>query len=381
MRMHSLLKKIRVKNYKSLANFECMFSDGPTLLVGANGAGKSTLFDAVSLIRDISAGNAPLVEQNRYRAMGKTRTRWNPQASFQMFELEVDGNGGTYDYRLVIDEVGTPLLPRIREERVVYDEKPIFIFEEGVVRLFNDRFEDKASFTVDWHRSFLASVAERPENTKLTWFKQWLQGIRVFRPIPGSIGSIADSEALSLDESLSNFASWFRRLKQSESDRRYAEFRAEAADSIPGFEGIRLETIGDGRSEIRVEFAPGGKAHEYGLAELSSGQQLLLAYCAIFRFGSNGTSLVCLDEPDNYLALKEISPLLETLNDTVEDGGLQLLVASHHPEFYNRMAEAGGIALTAEENRGVTAMPMAKLLEEAPSGLSVADIFARGWED
>ena len=115
-----MLKKIRIKNYKSLADFECIIIGGTTLLVGANGSGKSTLFDALALIRDVSIGNAPLVENGRYRAMGKTRTRWNPDASFQMFELEVEGNGGTYTYRLVIDEVGMPLLPRIREERVEF---------------------------------------------------------------------------------------------------------------------------------------------------------------------------------------------------------------------------------------------------------------------
>ena len=376
-----MLKKIRVKNYKSLADFECTIIGGTTLLVGANGSGKSTLFDALALIRDVSIGNAPLVENGRYRAMGKTRTRWNPDASFQMFELEVEGNGGTYNYRLEIDEVGTPLLPRIREERVEFDGRPIFNFEEGNVQLFNDRFEDKTGFTVDWHRSFLASVAERPENTKLTWFKQWLRGLRIFRPVPGSIGGVADTEASFLDESLSNFASWFRRLKQVESDRRYANFRSEVSDAIPGFEGIRLETVGEGRSEIRVEFSPGGREHEYILSELSSGQQLLLAYNAIFRFDSEGASLVCLDEPDNYLSLREIGPLLETLSETVDDGGPQLFVASHHPEFYNRLAETDGIALTADEKHGVTSTPVKKLLEQAPTGLSVADIFARGWED
>lgn len=376
-----MLRRIKITNYRALADFECVPCSGVTLLVGSNGTGKSTLFDALGLIRVISGFGAPLVAGGRYLVMGKSLTRWRPDADAQIFELDVAGNGGVYEYRLEIDEVGTPRLPRIREERVAFDGNPLFLFENGNVHLFNDRHEEKTGFTVDWHRSFLASVAERPENTKLTWFRNWLRGIRILRPAPGSIAGVADGEAMSLDESLSNFASWFRRLKQTASDRRYAEFRAEASFSVPGFEGIRLEPMGEDRSEIRVEFAPGGNGHEYGFAELSSGQQLLLAYCAIFHLEERETSLVCLDEPDNYVSLREIAPLVETIGETTESHGKQVFVASHHPEFYNRMAETGGIALSSDELRGVTATPVKQLLKEAPAGLSVSEIFARGWEN
>lgn len=376
-----MLRKIRIKNYKALADFECTPETGTTLFVGANGSGKSTLFDALALVRDISCGNVPLSDPSRYRVMGKTLTRWNsPNEDNQVFEFQVSGNGGQYDYRLVIDEIGVPKIPRISEERVNFNNKPLFLFKNGNVHLFNDRHEEKADFTVDWHRSFLASVAERPENRKLTWFRRWLRGIRILRPAPGSIGGVAEGEAMALDETLSNFASWFRHLKQTESDKSYAEFRVEASNAIPGFEGIRLESVGEGRSEIRVEFAPGGKHHEYGLGELSSGQQLLLAYSAIFQFGARGTSLICLDEPDNYLSLREISPLLETICDAAESPGRQIFVASHHPEFYKRMAATSGIALSSDEVHGVSAVPVKQLLADIPPGLSVADIFARGWE-
>ena len=44
------------------------------------------------------------------------------------------------------------------------------------------------------------------------------------------------------------------------------------------------------------------------------------------------TTTLCLDEPDNFLALAEIQPLIFEFCDATEENGPQVIFASHHPE-------------------------------------------------
>jgi hypothetical protein len=115
--------------------------------------------------------------------VGSNRTRWQDVAE-QHFELDVLGAQGTYTFKLVVDSWGNPQRPRIVEESVSVDSKPVFRFTGGEVHLYNDQHEDKVQYPFDWHRSALATITERRENTMLSWFKRWLTGILCIRPDP-----------------------------------------------------------------------------------------------------------------------------------------------------------------------------------------------------
>ena len=58
-------------------------------------------------------------------------------------------------------------------------------------------------------------------------------------------------------------------------------------------------------------------------------------------------STILLDEPENFVALAEIQPLLKTILDAK---GVQVIVASHHPEFLNEMAVECGIRFSRLAN-------------------------------
>src|SRR5438132_386977 len=101
-----MLTRVYVDNFRCMVNFECRL--GPRqLILGPNGAGKSTLFDVLGLLRDFCIrGELPDRVPPAPRFGGPSRTRWQDVPE-QTFELDVVGNGGTYNLRLAMDSWGT----------------------------------------------------------------------------------------------------------------------------------------------------------------------------------------------------------------------------------------------------------------------------------
>ena len=100
---------------------------------------------------------------------------------------------------------------------------------------------------------------------------------------------------------------------------------------LPGFDGLRLESAGVGRRELFATFKGEGGKNICHFDKLSDGQRALIALYA-FILGGNPHRLLLLDEPDNYVTLPEIQPLLAEMEDECGDELPQIVLASHHPE-------------------------------------------------
>ena len=85
---------------------------------------------------------------------------------------------------------------------------------------------------------------------------------------------------------------------------------------------------------------------------------------------------VFIDEPDNFVALKEIQPWLLSATDAVDGGSGQLVIISHHPEIFNQWAVSHGIVA---ERDGCGPVRIRSLSPTSGSGLSPAEAIARGW--
>ncbi len=368
-----MLQRLYVDNFRCMVNFECHFEGPARLIVGRNGVGKSTIFDVLALLRDFCVAG----EFVEGRFGGLTRNRWQ-DVKEQSFELDVQGNGGNYKFRLVLDSAGNPERSRVVTEEVHFSGRPIFWFKQGEVHLFNDRHEDKVQYPFDWHRSALATVTERRDNTRLSWFKRWLGGLLCVSPDPWRMSGVAAAEVRSPDQHLTNFADWFRHLRQETEDHEYIKDLSEAID---GFLGMRLEDAGERRREIKVRMSeptPSRQGIEYTIQELSEGQRVLIGLYAALHFALKRGTTVCFDEPDNFIALAEVQPWLsKVLDRTQEEHDCQVLIVSHHPELLNRMAFHEGLLFDRPEGRHVRVRPFG---DPAETELSAAELVMRGWE-
>ena len=376
-----MLTRIYVDNFRCMVNFECLL--GPQqLILGPNGGGKSTFFDVLTLLRDFCVrGEMPDLPPPAPRFGGNSRTRWQDVPE-QTFELDVTGNGGKYRFRLVMDSWGKPQRPRVVTEEVSFDGKPIFRFEKGKVHLFNDRGEDKVNYDFDWHRSALDTITERPDNKKLSWFKTWLDGLLYVQPNPWAMVGIAEHESAVPDQHLTNFADWYRHLRQETED---DEYLGDLREVIDGFASMRLEGAGEGRREIKVRMAgleddkATKRKSEFLLSELSEGQRVLIGLYAVLHFALKPGTTLCIDEPDNFIALREVQPWLTKVLERADDGesGAQVLIVSHHPELMNRMAFKEGLLFDRPGGRHTRCR---KFSDPSLTGLTAAEIIARGWD-
>jgi len=374
-----MLKRIYVDNYKSLTNFELSF--GPiNLLLGPNGAGKSVIFEILQKLVDFVGGRGEVAEVFSYR----DRTRWQNSLT-QSFELEITRGTGVYRYELAIEHDAKGDKARMRYERLWFNEKPLLRFGinasgESEIQLYRDNHSEGPLYPFDWSQSALASIFPRNDNTLLTWFKQHLQHFIVLRIAPYLMNAESSQEETRPSVHLENYASWYRSLSQDQG--LIYQLTDELREVLPGFDHFRFEILGEQNRllKVRLQGKPGDAPTEYRLNELSDGQRTLIGLYTILLASSSDDENIytlCLDEPENYLALPEIQPWLVALYDRCSMGKVQALLISHHPELINYLlASPVGYWFDRECNQPTRVRPISA---DDDSGLPVSELIARGW--
>lgn len=377
-----MLKRLYVNNYKCLVNFE-MFLARTTLLAGPNGTGKSTVFDLLERLRGFIAGDASVEENFPPRSV----TQWQ-SSNLQTFELTVTGgpDGITEDYRYLLELEYDRARQRCRVRREIVRASPddlLFRFNGREVELFRDDRSVGPQFPFDWNRSGLTVVAERHDNTRLSWFKRWLRNVHTVRLDPASMLSRGEREVPHPKMNLSDFACWYRHLMQ-ERPREVSELFDSLSEVLDGF--CALELLQDGevartlkvRFETRVQEGEPRKSFQLGFQELSDGQRALIALYTLLHMTKSQTTTLCIDEPDNFVALAEIQPLIFEFCEATEEDGPQVIFASHHPEIIDHPGIESRLFLL-RDNGGPTRIT--PLQHGTASALPPSETIARGWQN
>jgi predicted ATPase len=370
-----VLKRVYIDNYKCLVNFE--FTPQPTqLILGANGAGKSAVFDVLWRLRQVIAGENKIAQS----FLPSFLTRWE-RREVQTFELDVGGNGGTYQYKLKLQQKPETRQCRIASETLTFDSKPLLTFTNGEITIYRADHRVGAQFSFDWGQSALVTLVERRDNLLHRWFRDWVGQLQVVCANPFDMVSQTDQENVRLNQNATNFVSWYRHLVQETPDL-IELVRQSLADVWDGFRGIRLEAAGPNVRTLKVALrsTSAGENGDYEVAfgDLSDGQRVLIALYTLLRFAERTTiPLICIDEPDNFVSLAEIQPWLMGMCQAVEDHGSQVLFISHHPELINYLAPQDAVFLRRPDGGPTRIMPF----RSSPgSTLTPAEVIARGWD-
>ena len=361
-----MLTRLYIDNFRCFVNFEYKPARRQ-LILGGNGTGKSSFMDALLFLRQFVL-KGDLLDDHLILSQ---RTRWLTQPRMT-WEMEAAIEGATHLYRLEIEPWGEPPRPRVVSETLQCDRKPIVEFTSGEVRLFDDRFEHKVTYDFDWHRSALATITERKNNQAVARFRRWLGGVYCLRINPFAMASRTEDEHLHTNSDLSNFASWYRHLRQ-EHPKLDAAMLESLRTALEGFSYLQFESYGERVRLLTAEFGRGTKFH---FSELSDGQRCLICLYAILHFVLATGRMVVLDEPENFVSLREIQPWLMAAADTVEEAEGQLLLISHHPEILNQWAP-GGVRFVRE---GAGPVRVVEFHGDPASPLTASELVARGWE-
>lgn len=363
-----MLKRLYVDNYNCLVNFELQV-DAINLFLGQNGSGKSTVFEVLRKLQSFILGD----EKTGVLFKQDNLTRWQ-KSRVQRFELEVEGNGGTYKYELRIEHDDDRHLTRIKQENLWFDNKPLLKFELGEVQLYRDKPSSVTKYPFDWSNSAVASIHPRDDNKLLTWFKKCVERFVIVQIAPSNMEEDSIEEYSRPSARMENFVSWYRHIYQDQE--RSIKITLALREILDGFEAFKFQESGD-RRVLYLTFSGASSRASYKFSELSDGQKALIAlYTMMLYPGEEEFSLLCIDEPENFLALAEIQPWLTMLYDTCSQRKTQAILISHHPELINYLlASPVGYWFDRESN----APARVKRIENEDGGLPVSELIARGW--
>ena len=319
------LRGVRIDNYKCFTDFELPF-EAMTLLLGKNGCGKTAVFEAINALHRITRPAEPI--GGLFPA--STLTRWGG-GNEQSFELRVSGHGGGEEYRYQLTVEHKPEQVLLKEESLTLNEKPLFDISGGVMNLYDETHAPMLEMGFDGSMPGLSLVGKNNKMAKAQKFHNWLNGVTMLSLSPDNMRGISDKAEEYADVDGGNFASWYRWTVRG-GDSVMAAANTELSRALPGYQKLKLNKIGNQMRMMAVFKSENGRGEvECAFDELSLGQRALIAlYC--FTHGGDNKRLLLLDEPDNYVTLPEVQPLIMALDLEAGDELPQIAMISHHPE-------------------------------------------------
>ena len=367
-----MLTRLYIDNYRAFVNFE--YKPGPKqLILGANGSGKSSLLDALLFLRNWVVTGSKFED---WKVLNEW-TRWLKQPH-QTFEVDVSLPAGKFTYKLVLESSGSPARVVVNTELVSFEGRKLFEFKNGEVSLVNEESGQEVKYPFDPSRSALATIAPKAETSKLALFKHWFLSLLGFRINPFSMSLRAEREDLIPRVDLLNFASWYRHVVQAFPKENH-EYMQSLKRVLTGFDYLKLDSVGENVRYLIATFQTNSQEGVgFQVGELSDGQRCLIGLYAILHFVVARGGTVIIDEPDNFVSLREIQPWLEAASDAQMDSGGQVFIITHHPEIINQWAPSFGVKFFRDNAGPIRAKEFEGDTENL---LTPAELIARGWVD
>ncbi len=394
-----MLKRLYVDNFRCLVDFELNF-DSINLFLGDNGAGKSTVFDVLGKLQEfITDENANLDLLFRLSDC----TRWQDK-EYQKFELEIMGNNGIYKYKLDIQKIkvveidfdtmiNDPLIDYIIEsEHLWFNKELLLSVSQKSVETYSDSGTKNHSSRYHYSQSILPLLKPDYDNKKIIWFRERIKRVAILKITPNAILRHSSQKNTFLDKTMENFVSWYRYIFADNQDK-LNQLTESLQDILDGFVSFKLESISEKAVILKLIFKTEESEQniEYSFEELSDGQKVLVVLYSLFYGLESQDYTLCIDEPENFLALPEIQPWLFQLYDLCSEGKLQALLISHHPELIDYLlASPVGYWFKRESNSSVQVTPIDNnflqpvinnIQKDNKSGLKMSELIARGWLD
>ena len=369
-----MIQRLYVDNYKCLVNFDLKL-DELSLLLGPNGVGKSSVLDIVYGVRQLLGGVAKLTDSEVFPT--STLTRWQSR-SVQVVELAASIEGDELTYRLEIEHDRKNRRARILEEELNSQDGPLFSFQNGTVQLYRDDHSKGPRYSADWSESALARVPPHGDtNRRLTAFVEHIRRIIICGIYPAGFAAESSSRDAILLRDASNFVSWYHHLVLARQDL-VTDFNQRLQDVIRGFRAINLPPAGRETVAMKVLFEDASQRYDLGVDEISDGQRALIALYALVHLTAGQGYSLFLDEPDNYVAVREIQPWLFSLEDACGEDLPQAVLCSHHPELIDYLGPDTGVLLQREASGAIK--PTSPKNLNADGNLKLSEIVARGWD-
>jgi len=366
-----MLKRIYIDNYKCLVNFELSIGK-INLLLGPNGGGKSTVFEVLRKIRSIVNADSSIRNEFEYSSL----TRWQ-SSLIQKFELELEQENNTYKYELTIEHDKKEQKPHIKSENLWSNDHPLFSAEKGEAQIFREDSTEGDRYLFSPDSSLIGTLSPH-FNMQIHGFRQCMRNLLIVQIDPRIIVDVIKEVEPYPSIYFDNYAAWYSFLSRDQGW--LIDLTKALKEVLPGFKHFKFVEAGEGFSVLKVIISKPDDDRsflEYRLEELSDGQRAMIYLYTLLIAASKEQYTLCIDEPENFLALPEIQPWLIQLYDSCSEGKTQALLISHHPELINYLL-ASPIGYWFERQNNLAAR-VKQIRAEDDGGLPISDLIARGW--
>jgi len=368
-----MIKRIYIDNFRCLVNFE-IAPKKFQLWLGSNGNGKSSVLEVLNGIRRVVSGD-PV----RLAFPCNSLTQWESRKE-QRFVITLEVEKEIFEYELILEHKKKDSTCRIKKETLKWKGSDFYCFDGKEAHLYRinrntEKAEEGTHFPADWRTSMLASIGEREDNEPLVVFRQTVSKWLIVHPNPLVMKEVAEEESDRLFYTSNNFAHWYRFLSL-ENQKAIFSLHKQLNEVLPNFDSLRLKESGDAKRLV-VNFDIGSENCAFGFKELSDGQrQLIVLYTILEALRAGDISALFIDEPDNFVSLREIQPWQKLLEEVCDEKNRQVVIISHHPEIINSMAHGSELWFSRPQGLHVRVAAFPEM-----DGLTPAEIIARGWDD
>jgi predicted ATPase len=343
-----MLTRLYVDNYKTLLDFEFR---PPRLcvLIGENGSGKTGVGSSLVSIAGLLAGETAASAFPR-----DNLCRWSAK-SRQVVELEHQVKRGRFVHRIEVSHDDHRQV-RIELERLTVDGRTVYELSKGVVTL-SPAEGPPQTFPFDPVRSFIPLADEVTANSTFAGYRRLARTLLVLKPDPMRMSGVSSEDADGLDVTAKNFSGWYRRLLQRYPERIGAYFK-QLSTVLPGFQSLVAEDVGPVTKVVTARFlGPSGATSAFVFDELSDGQRQLCLLYALLHDLDEGHVLF-LDEPDNFISIREVQPWLSELEGALERYDSQAIIVSHGTEAMDYLDSRQAYVVSRPHGGGTQIRPL-----------------------
>ncbi|GLU53045.1 hypothetical protein Dfri01_25060 [Dyadobacter frigoris] len=302
------IKKLHIKNFKSLVDLEIVEPNPFTVFVGANGVGKSNIFEALEFVNISSTTFFDSV----VRVFGGEKTIANNLDEIFEFECEFDNAIDKFTSSFISDFIGGKALN-------MYFTKKGHNFENSLPNPSNNFYPGGIAYRIPQDSITGERVWLNPS------YKQFFGSFcHIFiRAYHKEVTKYIDYKSLSL--SASNLEKVLKRILLNEDDR--IEIIEWLQLFIPGLEKVEIHSDNIGGTDTLLVYEKGAsKPFDKNL--ISDGTyNILCLLTAVYQ--SDEPQFLCIEEPENGLNPFVIKELVTLFRNACKEKGHYIWLNTH----------------------------------------------------
>ena len=204
--------------------------------------------------------------------------------------------------------------------------------------------ERQSAFMVERSFSGISYIANGLSQKKLGRFVQEVEKIVLCQIKPDKMKDAVAIEMPTPDVQFTNVGEVISFLSQTRPDV-MTNLWGQLKEIDHSFERLRIEMGAFGKHLV-ADYRYKDQFVTFKFTELSEGERMLIVlYVLLYGYLQNGFT-VFIDEPDNYVSLRELQPWCQAVEKACQYNGGQCIMISHHPEMIDYFAGSSGIWMT-----------------------------------